>query len=193
MKNVLIVLGHPRSASYCGALAEAYAKGVRETGNEVHILKLGEISFDPILHWGYGEIQELEPGLLDFQAKVKAADHIVFVYPTWWGGPPALLRALLERAVLPGFGFKYHKDSLLWDKLLKGKSARIITTMDAPYWYYRCFFGAPGDKMMKNAVLNFCGIRPVRFTHLTRLKNRSETWRTKMLAKMSTCASRDLH
>lgn len=173
-------------------MAHAYAEGARVSGAEVHIMKLGDMSFDPILHKGYNKVQQLEPDLVEFQTQVKEANHLVFVYPTWWGGPPALLRALLERAVLPGFGFKYHTDKLFWDKLLKGKSARIITTMDAPFWYYRLVFGAPGDKMMKNAVLNFCGVSPVRFTRLTKLNKRSEAWREKRLEHIKRVAKRDM-
>ncbi len=184
MKKILIILGHPRSQSFTGALVEAYANGAKRAGATVEILRIGEMSFDPILRAGYAEIQELEPDLVHFQEAITRAEHLVFVYPTWWGGPPALLRDLLERAVLPGFGFKYHKNDPFWDKLLKGKSARIITTMDAPYWYYRLVFGAPGDRMLKNAVLNFCGVRPVRFTHVSGMRAKSDAWRTNVITKI---------
>jgi len=48
-KNILIVLGHPDKNSFCGSLAEAYAKGARVSGCEVRGLQLGELKFDPIL------------------------------------------------------------------------------------------------------------------------------------------------
>jgi len=192
-KRTLIILGHPNPESYCGTLADHYATGARNAGSTVETLALADLTYDIVLHRGYREIQELEPDLTMLQEKIRAADHLVFVYPTWWGGPPALLTGTIERMLLPGFGFKYHKNSPLWDKLLKGKSARIITTMDSPYLYYLLAWGAPGDKLMKHAVLKFCGISPVRFTHVDRLRFRSDAWRKEMLEKVEQVAAGDAH
>ena len=83
--RILVILGHPDGASFCGALAEAYAKGAREAGAEVDLLRLGDLDFDPVLRKGYREVQLLEPDLLEAQERVTWAQHLVFVYPTWWG------------------------------------------------------------------------------------------------------------
>jgi len=48
--NVLIILGHPRTDSLCGALTDAYGKGAREAGTEVHRLDLATLDFDPHVH-----------------------------------------------------------------------------------------------------------------------------------------------
>jgi putative NADPH-quinone reductase len=67
------------------------------------------------------------------QEAIKWSEHIVWVFPTWWLGIPALMKGFIDRAFVPGFGFKYKKDSIFWNKLLKGKSSSLIITMDAPY------------------------------------------------------------
>jgi len=90
------------------------------------------------------------------------AEHLVFVYPPWWGGLPALLKGFIDRVFLPGFAFRYRKDSPWWDRLLAGRSARLLVTMDTPPWYYRWVYRMPGHNQMKRTVLEFCGIRPVR-------------------------------
>ena len=86
---------------------------------------------------GYAQIQPLEPDLLDAQASITWAQHLVWVYPIWWGGLPALLKGFLDRIFLPGFAFKYRPNSALWDRLLTGRSAELLVTMDSPPWYYR--------------------------------------------------------
>ena len=159
-KRILIVLGHPASGSYCAALADSYWQGAHGAGHEVQIIRLGELRFDPVMR-GYGQAQSLEPDLLAAQQAILWAEHLVFVYPVWWGSMPALLKGFFDRVFLPSFAFKYRQGSVLWDKLLAGRSAQILVTMDSPPWYYRWVNRMPGHRQVKNAILEFSGIKPV--------------------------------
>jgi putative NADPH-quinone reductase len=107
------------------------------------------------------------------------------VYPTWWAGLPALLGLFFEMVFSPGFSFKYHnrmgKKVVGWDKLLKGKSARIISTMDAPTWYYKWIIGDPGGKIMRKGILGFSGISPVKTTYFGSVKLSTEKQRADWL------------
>ncbi|WP_373784812.1 NAD(P)H-dependent oxidoreductase, partial [Delftia acidovorans] len=90
------------------------------------------------------------------------ASHLAWAYPTWWGGLPALLKGFIDRIFLPGFAFKYRKGSVLWDRLLAGRTADLLVSMDSPPWYYRWVAHMPGHHQMRRAILEFSGIRPVR-------------------------------
>ena len=182
--SIAIVIGHPYPGSYCNALAHAYAAGARRSGAEVRILDLSRMSFEPNLKHGYHKRTELEPDLLAAQETIRWADHLVFVYPNWWGSMPAVLKGFLDRTLLPGFAFQTRPNSLLVDKLLKGKSARIIVTMDSPGWYYRLVMGNAGHRLMKKAVLNFCGIAPVKVTGIGPVKTAKREWLEKELRKV---------
>jgi NAD(P)H dehydrogenase (quinone) len=171
MKTILIINGHPDKESFCFALAESYRKGAIAAGATCKLVHLTDLDFNPILNFGYRKISVLEPDLIQVQRDIVAANHLVFVYPTWWGTYPALLKGFFDRVFLPGFAFKYHKDDPFWDKLLKGKTARIITTMDAPAWYYFLIYRSPGHNSMKRAILEFCGIKPVRITSFAPIKS----------------------
>ena len=114
-KRILLILGTPKRDSLCHALAEAYSNGARGQGHVVRQLPLGELQFDPILREGFGQQQTLEPDLLEAQRQIHWAEHLVFVYPVWWGGVPALLKGFFDRTFLPGFAFKYRNRSQLWD------------------------------------------------------------------------------
>lgn len=170
-KKILVILGHPDTESFCGALAEAYVKGAKATGADVRILELGDLNFDPILWKGYNRIQELEPDLVKSQELIKWSDHIVFVYPNWWGAMPALMKGFFDRVFLPGFAFKYRDNSEFWDKLLSGRTAHLIVTMDTPPWYYRWIYHRPGHNEMKRTILGFCGIKVVKITELAIVRN----------------------
>ncbi len=168
--------------SFGGALAQAYIKGAKSAGADVREIYLGELDFDPILHKGYKEIQELEPGLIKAREDIKWAEHIVFVYPTWWGTMPALLKGFFDRVFLSGFAFKF-TGKYSWEKLLKGRSARLLVTMDAPPLFYKLFLGAPGIKTIKRAILLMSGVSPVKVTMFGSVKNSSEAKRKKWLEK----------
>lgn len=188
-KRILIILGHPAKESFCAALANSYADGAKAAGNEVKWISLGDLSFDPILHNGYAKIQELEPDLVAAQAAIIWAQHMVFVYPIWWGAMPALLKGLIDRIFLPGFAFKYREGSAFWDRLLSGRSAHLLVTMDSPPWYFRWVSRMPGHHQMKRTILEFSGIKPVTVSNFGPVKGSSQQKREQWLAQAKSYGS----
>ena len=182
-KRILMILGTSKSDSLCHAIAEAYSSGARGEGHVVRQLKLGELQFDPILREGYGQHQALEPDLLEAQRQIHWAEHLVFVYPVWWGGVPALLKGFFDRTFLPGFAFKYRNRSQLWDKLLTGRTADLLVTLDTPPWYFRWIYGAPAHRQMVRTILGFCGIKTRRLTEFAPVRPSSEEQRQGWLRK----------
>ncbi|MCM3628242.1 NAD(P)H-dependent oxidoreductase [Paenibacillus glycanilyticus] len=168
--NIAVIIGHPNPDSFCNALAQAYTKGARSSGAEIRVIDLGKIHFDPNLKYGYHKRTELEPDLVAAQETIKWADHLVFVYPNWWGSMPAILKGFFDRVLLPGFAFKSKPNSLLTTKLLKGKTARLIVTMDTPRWYYHLFLNKANHLIMKRNVLYYIGIKPVKIIEFNMVK-----------------------
>ncbi len=189
--NVAVILGHPDGDSLCGELARTYSEGARSSGATVREIRLGDLTFDPVLWHGYGDTQELEPDLVAAQETIRWADVLVFVYPNWWGSMPALLKGFLDRTFLPGFAFKYRENSRLWDRLLAGKSARLIVTMDSPPWYYRWMVGQPGHRMMRRAILGFSGVKPVWTTVLGSVRQATAEERRRWLGDVRALGERD--
>ena len=171
MKKILVINGHPDKESYCFSLAESYKEGATLSGANCKLVNLIDLDFNPNLEHGYNEQMELEPDLKAIQQDIMDAQHIVFVYPNWWGTYPALLKGFIDRVFLPGFAFKYSDDSPFCDKLLKGKTARLIVTMDAPKWYYFLIYKSPGHNSMKTAILGFCGISSVKITSFSGIRS----------------------
>lgn len=181
MKKVLVINGHPDKESFCYALAERYKKGADSAGAECKLVHLIDLKFNPILTFGYRKISELEPDLLNMQQEITAADHLVFVYPNWWSTLPALLKGFIDRVFVPTFAFKYRPNSPFWDKLLKGKTARLIVTMDTPQWYYWLINKNAGHNAMKVGILEFSGIKPVKISSFAIIKSSTATKRNKWL------------
>ena len=172
--NIYILLAHPDASSLNGALANAYQSAAEQMGHEVRRQNLGEMEFDPILWKGYKQMPGLEPDLRQAQENILWCQHWAIFYPVWWGSVPALFKGFIDRTLYSGFAYKYHDNDPLWDKLLKGRSAHVFTTSDAP-WYWIYFQYRNSDiNMVKRATLQFCGVNPVKVTRFSRVRWRDE-------------------
>ena len=188
----LLILAHPRRDSLCGALFDACADSARQAGVECRELILSEMRFDPDVHTVSPELQPLEPDLVRAQRDIAWAEHLVFVYPTWWGTFPALLKGFLDRVMTPGFAFR-HVARDKWDKLLTGRSADLITTMDTPPLIYRFVYRAPGRQALARATLGYCGLRTARIEVFGPVVASSADQRSRWLDLARACGSRLIH
>lgn len=161
-RRVLVIDAHPRAGSLTGALADHYAQAADQAGHAVQRIALRDLGLQLDLSQGYAQLPEPEPGLLRLQQAIVQAQHLVWAFPVWWGSVPALLKGTLDRALLPGFAFRYHPGQLRVEPLLGGRSARLLVCMDTPPWFYRWVQRAPALHMMRRTVLGFVGMRPVR-------------------------------
>lgn len=184
MKKILIINGHPNPSSFNFGIAESYLKGAVASGAEVETITIAALTFNPNLQFGYQQRTELEPDLLESWEKIKRADHLVWIHPVWWGGLPAITKGFIDRLFLPGMAFQYRENSVWWDKLLKGKTAHIITTLDQPGWYYRFFYGRPSVNQLKKSTLEFCGVKPVKVSYIGIIKTATDFQREKWLQEV---------
>ena len=179
MKKILIVNCHPNKESYNFGLADAYKQGALAAGAEVKEIVIAELNFNPNLQYGFQKRTELEPDLLAAWEKIQWCEHMVWVHPVWWGGLPAIAKGFIDRLFLPGMAFKYRENSVWWDKLLAGKTAHIITTLDQPSIYYWLAFGRPSVNMLKKSVLEFSGVSPVKVTYIGPIRKSTDAFRAK--------------
>jgi NAD(P)H dehydrogenase (quinone) len=179
--RTLVILGHPSRSSFCSALADTYIHAAKAAGHEVRVLRLGELAFDTVLHHGYTQTQPLEPDLLSAQSDILWATHLTFVFPIWWGGIPALMKGFIDRILLPGFAFKYRAGKAFPDKLLSGRTAHLLVTLDTPPWYYRWFYHMPGIHQMRKTTLGLCGVKTVKTLLFGPVLSSTEAQREKWL------------
>jgi len=189
MKKILVINGHPRAGSYNYAVQDAYIRGLAGRDVEVREIRLSELQFDLNLSEGYTSSQALEPDLVDAQARILWADHVVWIFPLWWGTMPAVLKGFLDRVLLPGYAFRYRPKTSLWDKLLKGRTSEIICTIDYPIWYFRLFLGGGGIRVMRKMVLEFCGFKVTRTTYLGPVRPSTLAQREEWLRKVERVAA----
>lgn len=188
-KKILVIDAHPDPQSYCACIAEEYYLSAKSRKFQTEILKIRELKFDPILHFGYKRKQRLEKDLKKAQKLITWCDHLVVVTPVWWFSPPALFKSFIERTFLPGFAFEYsktHKRQLL----LNGRTVRLFYTQGVPWWVTKFLYCDVFWRQIKKGIFKFCGLGPIKRTyigHFFGLKNLPKRqkflWKVKELGK----------
>lgn len=157
-KKILVLLGNPDVETYSGAMADHYQAGAEDAGHDVQRVNISDLQFDPILHKGYREIQELEPDLIELQAQIHWADHLVIIYPNWWCTMPALLKGIFDRMWLPGFAFNFNKETKKLEQHLKGKTARVIIVAGTHSPFKTWWKFGDYTNEIQHGILGFAGI-----------------------------------
>lgn len=125
--NHLIIYTHPRKNSFNHAILDAVTESCRQQGDEVIVRDLYGIGFQPAL--GSSEmLGGVGEDVVREQAYVSWADHVVFIYPLWWTGLPAMLKGYIERVFSYGFAYKYNNG--VQTGLMTGKKATLIHTQN---------------------------------------------------------------
>jgi putative NADPH-quinone reductase len=165
-ERVLILDGHPDPAPdrLVHALATAYQEGAAAGKHEVFALRLADLTFPLLRTQEDYEHEEPTDVIRRCQSAMDWSTHVVILYPLWLGSMPAMLKALLEQMIRPGFAFGTRKLGGWPVNLQGGKTARIIVTMGMPAWVYRWYFRAHSVRSLQRNILRFIGFRRVRAT-----------------------------
>ncbi|MQY43365.1 flavodoxin family protein [Epibacterium sp. SM1969] len=167
-KRILILNGHPAETSLSNMLADTYERAATEAGHEARTMHLHALTFDPDHGFaGYKEHKPLEADLVAFRDNLEWADHVVLTTPMWWGGLPAKLKGLLDRALLPGWAFDTRKLKFggMPTPLLTGKTGRVFVTSDTPDVFFGLLYRKALLRQIKGQIFQFVGIKPTRITH----------------------------
>lgn len=188
-KKIFLILGNPDTQGFSGKIADTYVDAATAAGHTVERVNLSDLKFDPILRKGYKEIQPLEPDLVMIQEKWKAADHVVIIYPNWWCTMPALLKGMFDRMFLPGFAFKFDKETKKVNRLLTGKTARVIVIAGthSPLMTWLKFGDYTNE--IQHAILGFAGMKS-KVTTFGPADRVDDTVRAKWLATVAKLGAR---
>lgn len=160
----LIVVAHPSADSYCHALAGRAEAGLLAAGHEVVVLDLYARGVSVAMTKEEREAYHsdspiVDPVISEHAALVQRAEALVFVYPTWWSGLPAILKGWLERVMVPGVGFVLDERT---NKVRPGlgQMRRLvgITTYGSPRRYVR-LVNDNGRRIITRALRMSCGLR----------------------------------
>lgn len=165
--NVLAIFTHPNHQSLSYAFLQKMIQGSQENRHitEIQVLDLYDEKFDPVLVFNEQKRRRdmhTDPELAKYREQIRWADKLVFVYPIWWGRPPAMLLGYIDRLFASNFAYRDH-GGLLPEGLLKGKSAVCISVMKGPTLYPLYWLNNAHKVLMRKALLQYVGFKKVKF------------------------------
>lgn len=162
--KALVVVAHPCADSFTHAAGRAAVAGLRRAGHVVEVVDLYEQGFRVAMTRAereayHGDRPVLDPLVAEHARLVRWADSLVFVYPTWWSGLPAILKGWLERVLVPGVAFTFDERS---GKVRRGmRHVRRIVGVST-YGSGRAYVAAVNDngrRTLTRALRMCCGLR----------------------------------
>ena len=109
--NCLIIHAHPDPDSFSAALRHRAEESLKGAGHQVEVIDLYGIGYRPAMseqeHIDYyrNGLAHPDPLVAKHIEQLLAAEMLVFIYPTWWSGLPAIMKGWLDRTFLPDVAF----------------------------------------------------------------------------------------
>ncbi len=161
--RALIVYCHPKPESFTAAVRDRVVDRLKAAGAEVRLRDIYAEAFAPALtpeelDW-YEDTGRNTQGIEEAVADLTWCDTLIFVYPTWWYGLPAVLKGWLDRVLVPGVAFQMpDANGDIKPGLTHITRLGVFTTCGASRWL-TLFVGAPGRRTILRGVRLLCAKR----------------------------------
>lgn len=170
--RALVIYCHPRPGSFNAAVRDTVLEKLAKANAEIRLRDLYADGFQPVLqaseHEGYLNCPANRAPVADHCADVEWCDTLIFIYPTWWYGLPAMLKGWLDRVLLPDVAFIMPDDThkTIRPGLTHITRLGVFTTCGASR-FLTTIIGAPGRRQLMQGVGWLCprGTRKVFAAH----------------------------
>lgn len=184
--RTVIVFNHPYEGSFCNVILNAVTKGLQSAKHEIDLMHLDNDNFNPVMSKedlkAFIAHQPIDPQVIDYNERLKQADHLVFIFPIWWDIMPAATKGFIDRVLFPGVAYDHHPRGFGLVPLLKNlKSITMITTMNKPKIMYSLLIGNLIRKVMLRSVFKTMGYKNLNWISYTFVKSVSQEKRVKWL------------
>ncbi len=152
--NVLLVYAHSEYNSFVAALNNTAQEVLTQAGHTVVVSDLYGVGFNPVAgkydftqlsgdHYNYmfeqqhaaGQDWAYSPDIVEEIQKIQAAEVILFHFPLWWSGPPAILKGWFDRVLT--MGTAWDGEHIFSTGKYRGKIAGVTVSVGEPESYYR--------------------------------------------------------
>lgn len=136
--RILVIYCHPVETSYAAALHTQVVDSLRAAGHEVDDCDLYAEDFNPVLsraeRLGYHEIPSNRLPVQGYVERLERAEALVFCFPTWCFGLPAMLKGFLDRVFVPGVAFDLSDPKNVKPGLTHIRHIAAVVTYGRPRW-----------------------------------------------------------
>lgn len=159
--QTLMVVAHPLTESFTHAAASRVKATLEARGLTVDMVDLYADGFDPRLtaaeRLAYfrppQEWSQLTGAVAPaYAARLQSAQKLVFVFPQWWFGPPAIMKGFFDRAIAPGVAFARQPGGKPTPLLTHIDALGVVTTTGAPWWIASVYMHDPVRRLIAHGV-----------------------------------------
>ncbi|WP_280769329.1 NAD(P)H-dependent oxidoreductase [Salipaludibacillus daqingensis] len=181
--NVYIIYMHPVKDSFNGSILKELITSLTEKKHQVEVNHLYAGPFKSHLTWEeYRESlnHHYESDCEEEQEMIRWADQIIFIFPVWWGGFPAIGKGYIDRVLSYGFAYELNGESPI--PLMKNKKVSMIFTTGAPEEEFieSGMYHHMVD-LIDKSIFQFCGFKLDGVIHLGDVIQKSDEQRQDML------------
>ena len=184
--KALVLFAHPCEESFGAALHQAVVDGLSAGGWEVDDCDLYAEGFQPILTTEERRNYHTEPSNIepvrDYVERLRAADALIFSFPVWNFGYPAILKGFLDRVFLPGVSFKL-VDGKVRTNLTHVRKLAAVTTYGGT-WFRAFGAGDPPRRHFTRAVRYVTQPTTMRYLALYDMNRATDARRAAFLEKV---------
>ena len=155
--RIQLIYAHPVEGSFCSALRDAARSTLQRCGHDVHVTDLYAENFQPALsreeRFTYEAPDAGIDGVRAHVERLRWAEAIVLVFPTWWYGMPAILKGYFDRVWVPGVAFDLDgSGGVIRRRLDKIRMMAVITTYGSPWWFIKLWMRDPGKTVLTRGL-----------------------------------------
>lgn len=158
--KALVIYCHPNPDSFTGAVKDLVLEILEEKGFKTRLTDLYGEQFNPLIQKdeleSYLDTTCNQNGLENHIDNILWCDTLIFVYPTWWYGLPAMLKGWLDRCFLPGVAFHMPEGEGTIKPGLKHITRLGLFTTAGATPLVTFLMGAPGKRTILRAVNSLC-------------------------------------
>ena len=153
--RILVIFAHPLEDSFAGKLRDVVVETLRAGGHVVDLCDLYKESFDPVMtareRRDYRDTSTNIEAVSGHVQRLRQAEGVLLVFPSWWYGMPAILKGYFDRVWLPGVAFEFGPGAIV--PLLENiRLVGVVTTTGAPGWFTRIYMGNPSRKVLMRGL-----------------------------------------
>lgn len=182
-----IILSHPWHGSFNKAIMDSVVNQLEQAKKAYQVIDLNKVAFNPVLEEKdlalFSKGETTDPMVQKYQHMLMETDELVFIFPVWWFGIPAILKGFFDKVMLKDFAYIEGKTGLK-GLLTHIKRTTVITTSELPTWYLILFSGNPIKGTFIRSTLRGIGLKKVKWLNSGMTSSGKKITRTNFLHKV---------
>ncbi|HEY5965186.1 MAG TPA: NAD(P)H-dependent oxidoreductase [Xanthobacteraceae bacterium] len=158
--RILVIFAHPVETSFHAAMHARVVAALRRAGHEVDDCDLYAEGFNPVLsreeRLNYHDTGINQLAVKEYVERLQRAEALVFCFPVWCFGLPAILKGWFDRVLMPGVSFDISDPAHVKPALTHLKRIVALTSYGRPRWM-AFVMGDPPRKVIKRYLRALTG------------------------------------